>query len=92
MEMSDKAIEKTREKKPAPKQRRPDTPEPKGSKSRNRLVRYFQDTGEELRKVTWPTREETLRLTLIVLGSTAAAALVLGLLDLLFQEIMALLV
>ncbi|GAB4475989.1 MAG: hypothetical protein Kow00124_17670 [Anaerolineae bacterium] len=67
-------------------------PEHKGAKSTNAIVRYFQDTGEELRKVTWPDREETTRLSLIVLGVTVASALVLGLLDLLFQELMALLV
>lgn len=64
----------------------------KSPKSRNALVRYFQDTGDELRKVSWPTREQAIRLTLIVLGSTVAAAVFFGLLDFIFQRLAALLI
>ncbi len=64
----------------------------KGTKSQNAIIRYFQDTAEELRKVSWPTREQTIRLTLIVLGSTVAAAIFLGLLDFIFHELSALLI
>ncbi len=54
----------------------------------NPLIRYFRETRGELRKVTWPTREETWRLTLIVLGVSAAMAVFLGLiLDTLFSRI-----
>ncbi|MFN8375607.1 MAG: preprotein translocase subunit SecE [Anaerolineae bacterium] len=48
---------------------------------------YFEDTAEELRKVTWPTREEVRRLTLVVLAVTIAASLVLGAISLLFTEL-----
>jgi preprotein translocase subunit SecE len=64
----------------------------KGAKSHNPVIRYFQDTREELRKVSWPTQDETIRLSVIVLGTTAAFALFLGLLDLLFQQLVGLLV
>ncbi len=64
----------------------------KGTRSQNALIRYFQETGDELRKVAWPSRETALRMTLIVLGSTVAAALFLGALDILFQRLAALLV
>lgn len=46
--------------------------------SDNPLVRYFRETRGELRKVTWPTRDEAWRLTLIVLAVTAAMAVFLG--------------
>ncbi|HSM57769.1 MAG TPA: preprotein translocase subunit SecE [Candidatus Sulfomarinibacteraceae bacterium] len=46
--------------------------------SENPLVRYFRETRGELRKVTWPTRDEAWRLTLIVLAVTAAMAVFLG--------------
>ena len=52
----------------------------------NALVRYFRETRGELRKVTWPTREESQRLTAIVLGVTAVMAVFLGLLDLIFSS------
>ncbi len=43
------------------------------------VTNYFQETMVELRKVTWPTREESLRLSGIVLGTTFISAMVLGL-------------
>ena len=54
----------------------------------------FRIVGEvisELRRVTWPTREETMRLTLMVLSVAAAVGVFLGLVDIgftqLFQDI-----
>lgn len=52
----------------------------------NALVRYVRETRGELRKVTWPTRQESQRLTAIVLGVTAVMAIFLGLLDFLFAN------
>ncbi len=53
----------------------------KKEKSESGLSRYLRETRGEMRKVTWPTREEGQRLTLIVLAVTTAFALFLGLLD-----------
>ena len=53
----------------------------KKKKKENRIVRYFKQTRAELRKVTWPSRDEAIRLTAIVLGVTVAMAAFLGLLD-----------
>ncbi len=71
--------------------RRPEAPR-KNPKSQNRLIRYFQDTRDELRKVTWPGRDEIVRLTIVVLIATIAASMVLGLLDFIFQRLAGLLV
>jgi preprotein translocase subunit SecE len=65
--------------------------EPRGGRSRNRVIRYIQETQAELRKVTWPTREEAIRLTLIVLAFTFIAMVFLGALDILFQRLAGLL-
>lgn len=46
-------------------------------KQENRLVRYLRDTRAEIAKVTWPTREEGLRLSAIVLLITAISTVVL---------------
>jgi preprotein translocase subunit SecE len=54
--------------------------------SENALVRYLRETRGELRKVTWPTRQESQRLTAIVLGVTAVMALFLGILDFIFSR------
>ena len=41
----------------------------------------------ELRKVTWPTREETRNLTIVVIGISAAVGALLATLDVLFSFI-----
>ena len=64
----------------------------KGTKSNNAIIRYFQETGDELRKVSWPTREQTIRLSVIVLATTAISALALGFLDEVFRFLSSLLV
>lgn len=62
------------------------TPDKKPASQVHPLIRYFRETRGELRKVTWPTREESQRLTAIVLGVTAVMALFLGVLDFLFSR------
>jgi preprotein translocase subunit SecE len=53
-------------------------------KEENRLVPYFRDTRAEIAKVTWPTREQGLRLSAIVLLITALSTVVLFAIDSLF--------
>lgn len=45
------------------------------------IVRYFKGVYAEMQKVTWPTREETINLTQVVLAVTIAFAIGLGILD-----------
>lgn len=52
------------------------------------VLRYLRDTRAELRKVTWPTREEAWKLTLIVLGTVIVMAIILGAADFIFGRIM----
>lgn len=47
----------------------------------NKLVRYFYEAKEELEKVAWPSRKETVRSTLIVVGVSLGVSLFLGALD-----------
>ncbi|MFA5107061.1 MAG: preprotein translocase subunit SecE [Patescibacteria group bacterium] len=47
----------------------------------NRLTRYLKESKDELRKVVWPTRQETVRNTLLVIGISLGVALFLGLMD-----------
>ncbi len=48
---------------------------------KNPLLNYFQESYEELKKVTWPTRNKAIRLTGIVLSFCFATALIIGMLD-----------
>ncbi|MDD3822775.1 MAG: preprotein translocase subunit SecE [Sphaerochaetaceae bacterium] len=51
-----------------------------------KLIRYFKESHMELKKVVWPTRDEVVASTKIVLVSTAIFALVLGLVDFLLVQ------
>lgn len=51
------------------------------SLTNNAVVKYFRDAKEELKKVTWPTKEETVRYTIAVIVMSAVLAAYFGLLD-----------
>ena len=50
-------------------------------------LEYLRDTRGELLKVKWPTREEARNLTTVVLATLIVMALVLGLMDALFERL-----
>jgi preprotein translocase subunit SecE len=60
-------------------------------KQENALVRYFRDTRAEIAKVTWPTRQEGLRLTYVVLIVTTISAVLLFGVDSIFNFVIAML-
>ncbi len=47
----------------------------------NAIVRFYRETVGELRRVSWPTREEAIHLTIIVLIVLVFMAAVLGTVD-----------
>lgn len=53
----------------------------------DRLMTYINGSIEELRHVRWPTRQQAVRLSAIVVGFTIASAAVFGLLDVFLAEI-----
>jgi preprotein translocase subunit SecE len=52
---------------------------------------FFGDVFSELRKVTWPTRQEASRLTLLVIALAAVMGVFLGAFDWLFSRVFSLL-
>ena len=52
------------------------------AKKQNAIQRYFNETTGELRKVSWPTRQEAVQLTIIVLIVMVFMGAFLGLMDL----------
>lgn len=51
-----------------------------------RIRAYFGDVFNELKKVVWPSREETRRLTVMVIIVAGAIGILLGVVDLGFTE------
>ena len=50
------------------------------------ITQFIKESREELKKVTWPTREEVLNSTLVVLGATIVISIFLFALDNLFES------
>jgi len=54
------------------------------AKKDNIIIKYLKETRAELRKVSWPSRQEALNLTLIVVAFTVLMAALLGIIDYIF--------
>lgn len=48
----------------------------------NKVIKYFIESYQELKKVTWPTRKQLIRDTAIVIISAAAVTAFVALVDL----------
>ena len=57
-----------------------------------RLKDYFKGVAAEMKKVSWPTRKETYKYTLVVIVICAAFALLFWLLDTIFLALLGLFV
>jgi preprotein translocase subunit SecE len=78
-EKADRKVEKKAEKKPAKEQARPAKEQPKAAKGGksapkkegivSKVLTYFKNVRLEIKRTTWPTRDEVLRMSLIVMGA-----------------------
>ena len=55
------------------------------------IIRFFSEVIGELRKVTWPSRQEATRLTILVLTLSITIGILLGIVDYFFSRLMAVL-
>lgn len=54
------------------------------SLTNNKLANYLRESYRELKKVVWPTKQETINHTVLVIGISLGVAIFLGALDFLF--------
>jgi preprotein translocase subunit SecE len=52
------------------------------------MLTWVRDVRSELRKCAWPTREEALRLTTVIIAISLIVGLILGMFDALFAALM----
>ncbi len=52
------------------------------------LLNYFKETRGELKHVSWPTRSQATNFTFVVIGLSIFVALLLGLADYIFLQIL----
>jgi len=53
-----------------------------------KLTSYISESRQELKKVNWPSRQETIRLTIIVIGISIGLAIFLGAIDFILRYIL----
>ena len=58
----------------------------------NRLARLWRETVAELRKVVWPTRDQAINLTVIVVVTVVAMSAFLGTVDYILTQLIRLIV
>jgi preprotein translocase subunit SecE len=51
-----------------------------------RIIQFFKDSFAELKKVTWPSREEVMSSTKVVIITILLIALVLGVFDVILYQ------
>ncbi len=51
-----------------------------------RIAKFFRDYRAELKKVTWSSKEDTVKNTIVVAVTVVIAGVVIGLLDLVFSS------
>ena len=52
------------------------------------MRRYFNESWAELKKVTWPTRETVIRLTLLVIAVSVVVGIYIAVLDRFFNTLL----
>jgi len=57
----------------------------------SRLTNYIKDTRAEMAHVNWPTRQQTIRFTTLVIAVSIITAAILGLSDFVFSRLLTLL-
>jgi preprotein translocase subunit SecE len=62
----------------------------KNDKKPGAITRWWRETIGELRKVTWPTTPEAWHLTKVVIATMILMSAILGLLDFIFTQLIAL--
>jgi len=51
------------------------------------MIQYLKEVRAEMKHVSWPTRQQTIVYTIVVIGISLATAVYLGLLDYVFSGI-----
>ncbi|HHZ01697.1 MAG TPA: preprotein translocase subunit SecE [Tissierellia bacterium] len=62
------------------------------TKFTSRVGAYFRGVRAELKKVNWPTKKELSNYTIVVFATTAAVTFIIWGLDLVFKNLIALIV
>lgn len=51
-----------------------------------KIIQFFKEAYSELKRVAWPSKEQTIHYTFLVIFISVSLAIILGLLDVIFGE------
>ncbi len=58
----------------------------------DKVINYLKDSVDEIKRVQWPTKQQTIRLTEYVIGVSIGIGLFVALFDYIFKELLTLLI
>ena len=59
---------------------------------KNRLMKFFRETKSEMKKVSWPSKDQLVRNTVVILAFVIIMTIVLSLVDFGFEKLLSLIV
>ena len=59
---------------------------------KNRLMKFFRETKSEMKKVSWPSKDQLIRNTVVILAFVIIMTIVLSLVDFGFEKLLSLIV
>lgn len=62
------------------------------AEKKNRIMKFFRETKSEMKKVSWPSREQLIRNTGVILAFVAIMTVILSLVDFGFERLLSLIV
>jgi len=58
----------------------------------HKIRSFLEETKQEIKKVNWPTKEETIRYTVFTIGFSIVLSLFLGVFDFIFLRLLELII
>ena len=62
------------------------------AEKKNRLMKFFRETKSEMKKVSWPSKAQLIRNTVVILAFVVIMTVVLSLVDFGFERLLSLIV
>lgn len=62
------------------------------AEKKNRIMKFFRETKSEMKKVSWPSKEQLIRNTGVILAFVVIMTIILSLVDFGFERLLSLIV
>lgn len=62
------------------------------AEKKNRAMKFFRETKSEMKKVSWPSKDQLVRNTVVILAFVIIMTIVLSLVDFGFEKLLSLIV